>query len=48
MTKEEWLNKIIAFDEWGRPPGLADVPLMPVHLYVKRLTNKTIKGVQND
>ena len=27
MTKEEWLNKIIAFDEWGRPPSLADVSL---------------------
>ena len=27
MTKEQWLNQIIPFDEWGRPPSLADVPL---------------------
>ena len=27
MTKEEWLNDIIMFDEWGRPPSLANVPL---------------------
>ena len=28
MTKEQWLNQIIQFDTWGRPPSLADVPLM--------------------
>ena len=27
MTKEQWLNQIIMFDEWGRSPSLADVPL---------------------
>ena len=27
MTKEQWLNQTIQFDEWGRPPSLADVPL---------------------
>jgi hypothetical protein len=27
MTKEQWLNQTIMFDEWGRPPSLADVPL---------------------
>ena len=27
MTKEQWLNQIMQFDEWGRPPSLADVPL---------------------
>ena len=28
MTKEQWLNQKIHFDEWGRPPSLADVPLI--------------------
>ena len=28
MTKEQWLNQTIQFDEWGRPPSLADVPLI--------------------
>ena len=27
MTKKQWLNATIMFDEWGRPPSLADVPL---------------------
>ena len=27
MTKEQWLNQTIMFDEWGRPPSMADVPL---------------------
>ena len=27
MTKEQWLNQIMQFDEWGRPSSLADVPL---------------------
>tara|TARA_B100000315_G_scaffold92350_1_gene85091 strand:- start:902 stop:1096 length:195 start_codon:yes stop_codon:yes gene_type:complete len=27
ITKEQWLNQTIMFDEWGRPPSLADVPL---------------------
>ena len=28
ITKEQWLNQTIQFDEWGRPPSLADVPVM--------------------
>ena len=28
LTKEQWLNQTIMFDEWGRPPSLADVPIM--------------------
>ncbi len=35
-------------DEWGRPPSLADVPLMPVTLYIDILTKETIEGVQDD
>jgi len=27
MSKEQWLNQTVMFDEWGRPPSLADVPL---------------------
>jgi len=27
MNKEQWLNQTIMFDEWGRPPSLANVPL---------------------
>lgn len=27
MKKIEWLNQEVMFDEWGRPPSLADVPL---------------------
>ena len=27
MNKEQWLNQTVMFDEWGRPPSLADVPL---------------------
>jgi len=27
MKKEQWLNQTVMFDEWGRPPSLADVPL---------------------
>jgi len=30
MTKKEWLQKKVLVDEWGRPPSLADVPLMPM------------------
>ena len=26
-TKQQWLNQIVLFDKWGRPPSLADVPL---------------------
>ena len=28
MTKKEWLEQKIMVDEWGRPPSLADVPLI--------------------
>ena len=27
ITKKQWLNHTILFDEWGRSPSLADVPL---------------------
>jgi len=27
MKKEHWLNQTVMFDEWGRPPSLANVPL---------------------
>jgi len=27
MTKEQWLKQTIMFDDYGRPPSLADVPL---------------------
>ena len=27
MNIEQWLNQVVQFDEWGRPPSLADVPL---------------------
>ena len=27
MNKEQWLNQTVMFDEWGRPPSLADVPM---------------------
>tara|TARA_R110002074_G_scaffold190609_2_gene356517 strand:- start:2654 stop:2842 length:189 start_codon:yes stop_codon:yes gene_type:complete len=27
MNKEQWLNQTVMFDQWGRPPSLADVPL---------------------
>ena len=28
MTKKQWLQKKVLVDEWGRPPSLADVPLI--------------------
>ena len=28
MTRKQWLGQTIMFDEWGRPPSLADVPLI--------------------
>tara|TARA_Y100000310_G_scaffold49876_1_gene46056 strand:+ start:1875 stop:2051 length:177 start_codon:yes stop_codon:yes gene_type:complete len=28
MSKKDWLNQTVICDEWGRPPSLADVPLM--------------------
>jgi len=27
MTKQQWLEERILVDRWGRPPGMADVPL---------------------
>ena len=27
MNKEQWLKQTVMFDEWGRPPSLADVPM---------------------
>ena len=27
MSKKEWLEEQIMWEEWGRPPSLADVPL---------------------
>jgi len=28
LSKEQWLNQTIMYDEWGRPPSLADVPMI--------------------
>ena len=33
MKKIEWLNQEVMFDEWGRPPSLADVP---IHIGTRR------------
>ena len=27
LTKKQWLEQQVMWDEWGRPPSLADVPL---------------------
>ena len=27
MNIEQWLNQTVMFDDWGRSPSLADVPL---------------------
>ena len=28
VSKKQWLEENIMCDEWGRPPSLADVPLV--------------------
>ena len=51
MTKKTWLNQTVMCDEWGRPPSLADVPLMYMSRkqallkrgYTKKLINKMWK-----
>ena len=52
MTKKEWLQKKVLVDEWGRPPSLADVSLMPMTIeqaYKKQgATNKQINQLYKD
>jgi len=52
MTKKEWLQKKVLVDEWGRPPSLADVPLMPMTIkqaYKKQgATDKQINQLYKD
>ena len=51
MSKKEWLNQSVMCDEWGRPPSLADVPLMWMtrkkafekRRYSKEVINETFK-----
>tara|TARA_R100000808_G_C2146285_1_gene154208 strand:- start:1187 stop:1366 length:180 start_codon:yes stop_codon:yes gene_type:complete len=40
MTKKQWLRQHIQFDERGRPPSLADVPLQ----YGSRLRSFELQG----
>ena len=56
MTKEQWLNQTIQFDEWGRPPSLADVPLIygsrkksfELNGYSDKEINKLYKDFKNE
>ncbi len=52
MTKKEWLQTKVLVDEWGRPPSLADVPLMPMTIeqaYKKQgATNKQINQLYKE
>jgi len=56
MSKEQWLNQTIQFDEWGRPPSLADVPLIygsrkkafELRKYSNKQINKLYKKVKNE
>jgi hypothetical protein len=52
MTKKQWLQKKVLVDEWGRPPSLADVPLMPMTIeqaYKKQgCTNKEINQLYKE
>ena len=56
MTKKQWLNATIMFDEWGRPPSLADVPLIygarkkafELRGYTENEIDKLYKGSKND
>ena len=46
MTKEQWLKQTIMFDDYGRPPSLADVPLQygtrKQSFKLRKLTEKEI------
>ena len=44
MNQEQWLNQIVQFDEWGRPPSLADVPLR----YGSRTEMFELRELNND
>ena len=44
MKIEQWLNQIVQFDEWGRPPSLADVPLT----YGSRTEMFELRELNND
>ena len=44
MNKEQWLNQTIMFDEWGRPPSLANVPLS----YGSRAEMFELRELNND
>ena len=40
MTKKQWRRQTMQFDECGRPPSLADVPLQ----YGSRLKSLELQG----
>tara|TARA_R110000803_G_scaffold40778_3_gene87793 strand:+ start:2503 stop:2694 length:192 start_codon:yes stop_codon:yes gene_type:complete len=44
MNKEQWLNQTVQFDEWGRAPSLADVPLR----YGSRAEMFELRELNND
>ena len=44
MSKEQWLERHIMSDEWGREPSLADVPLT----LMKRKTAFKKRGYSNE
>ena len=44
MNQEQWLNQIVQFDEWGRPPSLANVPLT----YGSRTEMFELRELNND
>ena len=52
MTKKQWLQKTVLVDKWGRPPSLADVPLMSMTIeqaYKKQgCTNKEINQLYKE
>ena len=49
MTKKEWLEELVTVDEWGRSPGLADVPLTLMSrkrvFKLREYNKKTIEGM---
>lgn len=51
MTRKQWLNELVTVDEWGRPPGLADVPLTLMKrskvFELRDYDEKTIEGMWN-
>tara|TARA_R110002074_G_scaffold82866_1_gene184892 strand:+ start:643 stop:831 length:189 start_codon:yes stop_codon:yes gene_type:complete len=44
MNQEQWLNQIVMFDEWGRPPSLENVPLT----YGSRTEMFELRELNND